>query len=246
MRKIFAGLTIALMVATACGGGDDDSTNAATLEDVAVSECVKAPVTVGSISILGQHRIEGISDLEVCLDANVRAGLVPQLIEQPDCGNPCFTIEVRNFDVASDSRIEIKMKRDGKDVAPISFDPPALNPTSGQGGRVCVVGYGDGRDPCAEYLTTPKNLTTHATKKQVALRWSPSKDTGDDDVIGYEIYRSTTGEDPVTFVLHTTATEAAAVDTDVTRKTQYWYYVVAIDADGNRSTASNVAKATTP
>ena len=242
MKKVIAGLAVAVMVASACGG-TADSTTPAAFEDVAVSECVKAPVTVGGISVLGSRRIEGISDLEVCVDARARADVAPQVINQPDCGSPCFTIEVRNLDVAADEKIEIKMKRDGKDVPSIGYDPEEVNPTQEQQtGRICVVGYGGPPDPCAERITSPKSLTATAAKTKVSLTWGASTDTGDGDVTGYEIWRSTTGEE-ATFVYVSTVAELSATDTGLMRKQQYWYYVVALDADGNRSPASNIATA---
>lgn len=246
MRRLLAGLAIALMVASACGGsGGEDTTNPAAFEDVAVIECAKAPVTVGGITILGQHRVEGISDVKVCVDVRATAGVVPQVVDQPDCGSPCFTIEIRNFDVAADHKIEVTMKRDGKDAPPIQFDPQPVHPTSGQPtGRICVVGYGGPPDPCAERLTTPKQLTASPAKTKVSLTWGASKDTGDDDITGYEIWRSDTGEEG-TFVYVTSVPQTSTVDTGLTRKQAYWYYVVAVDADGHRSLASNIATATT-
>jgi hypothetical protein len=246
MKKILVAIAAALaMFGAACGGtGDADTTNPAALEDVSVSECVTAPVTVGGISVLGQ-RVEGISDVKVCVDASARADVAPQVIEQPDCGSPCFTVEVRNLDIAADQKIEVSMKRDGKDVPPITFDPQPVNPTEEeQTGRICVLGYGGPPDPCAERLTTPKSLTVTAGKTKATLSWRASVDTGDGDITGYEIWRSTSGED-LSFAYVTTVPDVSAVDTGLTRKTQYWYYVVALDADGHRSEASEVATATT-
>ena len=245
MRKVLAGLAVAAMVASACGGSGGDTTTAAALEDVAVSECVVAPVSVGGFTILGSHRIEGISDLKVCVDAGARAGVVPQVVNQPDCGSPCFTIEVRNLDIAADEKIEITMKRDGVAAQPITFDPEPVNPTSGnETGRICVIGHGGPPDPCAERLTTPKSLTAQPARTKMTLGWSPSQDTGDGDITGYELWRSTTGEE-ASFVYVATFPNTSAADTGLTRKQQYWYYVVAVDADGHRSTASNIATATT-
>ena len=244
MKKLLAALAVALMVASACGGSGSDTTEPAAFEDVVVSECAKAPVTVGGISILGKHRIEGISDVKVCVDVRAAAGVIPQVVNQPDCGSPCFTIEIRNFDVAADHKIEVTMKRDGKDQPPMTFDPDPIHPTSGQGSRICVVGYGGPPDPCADRLTTPKSLTATPGKTKMALQWGASKDTGDDDITGYEIWRSPTGEEG-SFVYVTTVPSTTATDTGLTRQTSYWYYVVALDADGHRSLASNIATATT-
>ena len=244
MKKIFAGLAVALMVASACGGSNGDTTTSAALEDVAVSECVQAPVAVGGFTILGSHRIEGISDLKVCVDANARAGVVPQVINQPDCGSPCFTIEVRNLDIAADEKVEITMKRDGVPAQPITFDPEPLNPSAGnETGRICVIGHGGPPDPCAERVTSPKNLTAAPARTKMTLNWSPSKDTGDGDLQGYELWRSTTGEEG-SFVYVSTLADTTALDSGLTRKQQYWYYVVAFDGDGHR-TASDIATATT-
>jgi hypothetical protein len=244
MRRVAAALAVMAMVGAACGGsGGEDSINPAAFEDVAVSECVKAPVSVGGISVLGSHRIEGISDLEVCVDVRAAAGVIPQVVNQPDCGSPCFTIEIRNFNVMADHKVEVKMKRDGKDVPPITYDPAPVN-QGDEGQRICVVGYGGPPDPCTERVTTPKQLEATAGKTKVSLQWKASTNTVDGNVSGYEIWRSPTGEE-ATFGLVTTVPSTSAVDSGLVRKTQYWYYVVAIDADGNRSAASNIATVTT-
>ena len=215
------------------------------IEDVNVAECVTAPVTVGGFTILGSHRVEGISDLKVCVDVKARAGVVPQLIHQPDCGSPCFTIEVRNLDISADEKIEITMKRDGVPAQPITFDPEPVHPTAGnQTGRICVIGHGGPPDPCAERITTPKDLTASPGRTKVTLSWAASQDTGDNDLQGYEIWRSTTGEEG-TFAHVSTVASTSAVDGDLSRRQSYWYYVVAFDADGHRSVASNIVTTTT-
>jgi fibronectin type 3 domain-containing protein len=93
--------------------------------------------------------------------------------------------------------------------------------------------------------TTPGTLTASPGKKKVALRWGASTDQGGSGLVGYEIWRSTTGT-AGTFVKIATAgaTTTTYNDTGLLIGQTYWYYVVAIDGAGNKSTSSNTASAT--
>lgn len=241
MKKLLALLAVSVFLIAACGG-DNTETNAA-LEDVEAAPCVEVPVDVPSISILGQ-RVKSVSDLKVCTVISAGTGIVPEVQQFDDCGNPCYAVVVENFDIRADAKLTIDYKQDGQQVPTVSYDPQPVNQKVGNG-RLCVIGVGgnsDVPDPCAERLTTPKPLTGTATRKQVALSWKRSIDTGNDNLLGYEVWKSTDG---TTFTQLATIAETTFADTGLTRNTTYYYYVVAFDAEGNRSQASNVAQVTT-
>ena len=241
MKKVFAALAVSIFLIAACGGSDGTETPAA-FEDIDANPCVDVPVNVPSIGILGQ-RVQGISDLRVCAGVSVGAGIVPEVQQFDDCGSPCYAVVIEDFDIRADTKVTIDYKADGQQVPTISYDPEPINHKVGNG-RLCVVSVGGNAevpDPCAERLTTPKPLTATAGRKQIALSWKRSIDTGNDNLMGYEIWRSTDG----TYFAHlSTLAESSFIDTGVVKGTVYYYFVVAFDEEGNRSTASNTAQAT--
>src|SRR5688572_2037030 len=91
MKKLLALLAVSLFLIAACGG-DNTETNAA-LEDVQAAPCVEVPVDVPSIGILGQ-RVKSVSDLKVCTVISAGTGIVPEVQQFDDCGNPCYAVVV--------------------------------------------------------------------------------------------------------------------------------------------------------
>ena len=238
-KRLLALIAVMAIIGMACGGSSGEDTSAAfgvKKPDL----CQGTPANTPGVTVLGQ-RLESISDLKVCVGADVKASVLPRLKNQPDCGDPCFTIEVEDFDVASDAKIVISYKRDGKDADPITYDPEPLG-AGPETGRVCVVGVGS-PDPCVERITTPDTLSVTAAKRKLNLSWGTSQDTGGAALAGYEIWRSTTGE-PDTFLHWTSTTSTSFVDSGLAKGTTYYYFVVAYDGDGNHSEASNVATGT--
>lgn len=238
MKRLVGILAVAVLAIAACGAGGEDTGDAA-FEDVAVNECVNPPVTVPGIGVLGQKVTGTISELKVCVDVKVSADVAPEIVQYDDCGDPCYAVILRDFDIAGDSKVDISYKVDGQAVTQ-GYDPEPVGQKVGNG-RLCVVEVGGPPNPCSERITTPKNLTATAGKRQISLTWRRSIDTGNDNLLGYEIWRS---EDGTTFGQLATLAETTFVDTAVQKGKQYWYYVVAFDADGNRSQASNTAQTT--
>lgn len=236
MRKVVGLLAVAVVSIAACGGNSQTPGDAA-FEDVAVNQCVNPPVRIPGIGVLGQKVTGTITDLEVCVDVAVTADVAPEVVQYDDCGDPCYAVIVRDFDIAGDSKINVSYKADGQAVEQ-TYDPEPVGQKAGNG-RLCLVEVGGPPNPCSERITTPRSLTATSGKRQVALTWKQSIDTGNDNLLGYEIWRS---EDGTTFGQLTTLAETTFVDTNVVKGKQYWYYVVAFDAEGNRSQASNTAQ----
>jgi len=85
--------------------------------------------------------------------------------------------------------------------------------------------------------TTPTNLVANAiAPNHINLTWTASTDNV--GVIGYQVFRDN--------VQIATASTASFSDTGVQPQTTHSYKVVAFDAGGNFSAASNIASATTP
>ncbi len=238
IKRFIVLLGAAALLASACGGSDPEPRS----YEVKESACQEVPITVPGITILSQ-RVDKISDVKVCVEAGVVADVVPTVVDQPDCGSPCFTVEVRDLIAAAETKIEVSYKRGSAgQVERISYQVPKTGVTQPIE-RTCVLGVGD-PDPCVDRITTPKSLTATAMRKQrINLSWQASKDTGGAPLVGYEIWRSETGDEG-SFALLQASETTSFQDTGLTKGQQYWYYVVAIDGDGNRSAASGVASAT--
>ena len=85
--------------------------------------------------------------------------------------------------------------------------------------------------------TTPGNLVANAiAPNQVNLTWTASTDNV--GVVGYQVFRDN--------VQIATASSASFLDSGVQPQTTHSYKIVAFDAGGNFSAASNTALATTP
>lgn len=85
--------------------------------------------------------------------------------------------------------------------------------------------------------TTPQNVTATAINAgRVDVSWTASTD--DFGVTGYQVFRNGSPK--------TTTTSTSYSDTTVQPSTAYSYIIVAFDAAGNNSVASNAANATTP
>jgi len=239
VKKVLALVAVSLFLIAACGG--DNTETPAALEDINAAPCLEVPVNTPSVGILGQ-RVPAVSDLKICTDVSASVGIVPEIQQFDDCGDPCYAVVVNDFDIAADAKITLDYKTDGQQ-AHWEYDPEPVNQEVGEG-RICVASVGgdeDTPDPCAERLTTPKPLNASVLRKQVSLSWKRSIDTGDDNLMGYELWRS---EDGVNFGQLATIGETSFTDTSVTKGTTYYYFVVAFDEDGNRSQASNTVQVT--
>lgn len=239
-RHLLVVLALAL-VGAACGGGAEETNPAAFGNDASPVElCERIPANVPGVTIAGQ-RVQGIEKLEVCVQSDAAVGVVPVVKDQPQCGNPCLTVEITGLNARVDTGVVVRMRRDGEDEEHEHDIDPV---TVGDSARWCLIGVGT-PDPCVERLTTPTDLRATAGKKPGILRlaWGASTNTGSAGVTGYELYRSETGEEG-TFVPVATATETAFKEAGLTSGTTYSYYVIALDGQGNHSEASNVAQGT--
>jgi hypothetical protein len=89
--------------------------------------------------------------------------------------------------------------------------------------------------------TAPGSLVASGGKKRVDLTWNASADNV--GVSSYRVYRADAAAGPFTQVGTTTSTSFG--EGGLAMRVMYYYYVVAVDAAGNVSAASNTASATT-
>lgn len=209
-----------------------------------ISRCQSTPVTTPGITVLGQ-RVPSVGDVSVCVVSATIADAVPVLVDQPECGSPCFTVEIDGLEVSEDLTVTVDLKLDGQ-LQHISYTPGKIAVDPAPESRLCVVGVGT-PDPCTDRVTTPGNLSaasrTRRGSGRISLGWSASRSTGRSEIAGYQVWRSTTGE-PGSFEQIGSAAPTSYSDTSVQPGQTYWYYVVAWDAQGRFSPASNTASAT--
>jgi len=102
-----------------------------------------------------------------------------------------------------------------------------------------VSGTGDATAPSA-----PSTLTATAGSSQVVLNWA---DNSEDDLLEYEIYRSTSSTVTISDANQinlTSVTSSAYTDSTVSNGTRYYYKVTAVDTAGNESSGSSTVNAT--
>jgi hypothetical protein len=235
MRKSFVAIAIlaSLAVPTIASAGPSN---------IPVAVCQALPVATPGITVLG-HRVPAASDVSVCVLADTNVEAIPVIVDQPECGNPCVTVEIHGLEVAEDVAIAVDLKLDGQSQH-IAFDPDRIGVNPAPDSRLCVIGVGT-PDPCTDRVTTPRSLEAKAKRSptRASLSWIASRATGNTTVAGYQVWRSDTNE-PSSFQQIGTSTGTSYVDSTVQRGQTYWYYVVAWDGKGNSSPASNTASAT--
>ena len=88
--------------------------------------------------------------------------------------------------------------------------------------------------------TAPSSLTATGGRRKISLAWGASTDNV--GVTGYQVWRATSAAGP--FTLIATTTSLSYVNGSLTAGATRYYQVMATDAAGNVSAASNTASAT--
>lgn len=208
-----------------------------------IDVCQPVPVTVNSISVVGQ-KIPGVSDVKVCVKSLTGVAGEPQLRRYEGCGENCLAVVIRNLAVAVDTTVTVHYSLDGKAQQPIPVATGATTVAPLDGIHNCVLSYhAPGTpDPCEDGVSIPANLKATAGRAKISLTWSRSFAFGESTVAGYEIWRSATGAEG-TFAPIATTTSMSFTDL-VAKGTTYHYTVIAFDSEGTKSGASNSAFAT--
>jgi rhamnogalacturonan endolyase len=85
--------------------------------------------------------------------------------------------------------------------------------------------------------SSPRNLYSEDLNEKVRLFWDQNTDL---DLAGYNLYRSENTAGPFDTINDSLLTEEFFLDTNVFNDTSYYYYVTAVDTDGNESKPSNI------
>jgi lysophospholipase L1-like esterase len=91
--------------------------------------------------------------------------------------------------------------------------------------------------------TAPTNLKAASAKAKVNLSWTGSTDAGGSGLAGYDVWRSTSSNGTFVKIGTTPASSTSYSDNTVSSGVSYWYFVVAFDGAGNRSSNSNQLQA---
>ena len=94
---------------------------------------------------------------------------------------------------------------------------------------------------CTGAISTPAGLVATPDNAKVSLDWN---DNSDMDLVGYNVYRSTTTGGPYSKINGTVVVPSAYVDTGVSNGTTYYYVVAAVHECGNESGPSSEDSAT--
>jgi hypothetical protein len=232
-----AGLVVAASFIPAAAFGRTPDTEQQTCAPVPVSIDNK-DIHVGSQTV----HVGSRSQIKVCVTTDVRAEATPTITFFKNCGDACFAVRMARVDVYENLKVELSWREDGVNQA-ITVDPEPLD-ASKEVGDICVSNHSEGTpDPCLVTLVSPSNLTARGGRGRINLSWTPASEAyGRTAGLQYEIWMSETGE-PDTFSLLGTSATTQFTDQALARGTHRWYFVVAFDADGNRSGGSNVGTA---
>ncbi|MGC2606481.1 MAG: choice-of-anchor D domain-containing protein, partial [Silvibacterium sp.] len=119
----------------------------------------------------------------------------------------------------------------------IEFDPTATGSATG------TVTLTDNASPGT--ATIALSGTGQAASYEVDLTWD-APGSSSDPVVGYNVYRATGSSSSYQLLNTSVNTPASYTDTTVQDGTAYTYYVVSVDASGNRSSPSNTWSVTIP
>lgn len=245
MKRWIAVLALTALVGVGCGSSDNNpAAFVGSTNEVKGQKCVTVPATVPGTTIHVAGRsvvVPTTSDLKLCVNYQAEASGTPSITAQPGCGNPCYTVEVDDIQVAKEVSFVLTYTSGGKaqSIGPIGPGPVR----AGQDlERVCWGLYSGTDDPCTEVPSPPSALTAVSKKvAKVRLTWAASTDR-QGGTISYHVYRSDTGE-AETFVDIGAVTTTTFTDATVTSGQSYTYYVQAVDDEGHTSAPSEVATA---
>lgn len=244
-KKTVAIVTMALLAIPAAG----HAAGKAKLKwDLSEPTCVPLNVSTGAKDVhVGSNNVHvpGISNPQVCLTSDTKVNGTPTVTAYDDCGTACFAVRVADINASADLKVELTYKEDGVSKS-VAVDPDPID-VGRDLEEVCISNYDVGApDPCVITLTSPSDLKAKGGLRQASLQWAPGGEAyGRNVEMTYEVWRSTGTEFEAFEMIAEGVMETRFIDTGLARRTTYNYFVVAVDAEGNRSGGSNLAQATT-
>lgn len=244
-KKGLAIITMALLVVPAVGNVAAARKGASGQTD---ELCVALPVGSDPKEIhVGPNHVHvpGLSAIQACLASDVNLNGTPTVTPYPNCGTACFAVRVADIRAYTDLKVEVRYREDQVERS-IGVDPDPVDVTRDLE-EVCISNHGvDAPDPCVVTITSPSGLKAKGGVRQVALSWSAAQEAyGRKMTATYQLWRNTSTDVETFEMIAEDIAGTKFVDSGLSRKTTYSYYVVAVDENGNRSGGSDIATATT-
>jgi fibronectin type 3 domain-containing protein len=124
----------------------------------------------------------------------------------------------------------------------VSFDPQTAGAVSSQ---LTVDSNASTNSTAMVGLSGTGVSASGGSSHQVTLSWDPPSSSSD-PVVGYDIYRATSGGSTYELLNSSTDAQTTYIDTSVQTSVSYVYYVTSVDSSGVQSSSSNVVTASIP
>jgi fibronectin type 3 domain-containing protein len=124
----------------------------------------------------------------------------------------------------------------------VNFDPQTAGPVPGQ---LTVVSSSSTNSTAMVILSGTGLSASGSGSHQVTLSWA-APSSSSDPVVGYDIYRATSGSSTYQLLNSSADTQTTYIDTNVQTKVTYVYFVTSVDSTGVQSVFSNQVTATIP
>jgi fibronectin type 3 domain-containing protein len=124
----------------------------------------------------------------------------------------------------------------------VSFDPQTSGALSG---RLTVDSNASTNSTAMVGISGTGVSASGSSSHQVTLSWdAPS--SAPDPVVGYDIYRATSGGSTYELLNSSTDAQTTYIDANVQANVTYVYYVTSVDSSGVQSSSSNLVTASIP
>jgi fibronectin type 3 domain-containing protein len=124
----------------------------------------------------------------------------------------------------------------------VSFDPQTAGAVSSQ---LTVESNASTNSKAMVGISGTGVSASGGSSHQVTLSWDPPSSSSD-PVVGYDIYRATSGGSTYELLNSSTDSQTTYIDTNVQANVSYVYYVTSVDSSGAQSSSSNVVTASIP
>jgi len=223
LRRFWPVLGIVCCVAlTGCGG--------LVVRPSAQSSGPNLSINANSLSF-GNVALNSTSTQAIVLTSS---GSVPVQINSPTLNGSVFTISGLSFPTTLSPGQQATLY--------VQFAPTTAGPVTGQ----LTVSSNSVLSPTMQVgLSGAGGAGSSTQGYQVNLTWS-APDGSNDPIVGYEVYRSSSGSTPYQLINSSLDAQTSFTDSAVQSGSTYEYYVTTVDAEGAQSVPSNIAEVTVP
>jgi hypothetical protein len=178
----------------------------------------------------GNVTVNTSSTLPVVLTST---GTAPVTINSATLNGTGFTMSGATFPVTLNPTLALTLD--------VSFDPQAAGGVSSQ----LTVNSNAPTSTAIVGISGTGVSASGSSSHQVSLSWdAPS--SSPDPVVGYDIYRATSGGSTYELLNSSTDAETTYIDTNVQANVSYVYYVTSVDSSGVQSSSSNLVTTLIP